>query len=248
ELTNASAIGWQANAAGNRFGIGHSGGGLYFFRTTANPGTLNGNANYDMLIADSGNVGIGTISPESKLHLFGRATLVSPFRGLTIDQTRTSISDLSGYSFQVRTFFNDSGRQDFIIDSAGKVGIGTADTTFARLVVRDVDGGVGFAIASGGNVVQDRNKSGFVKAMALVKDDGTVIRCFNSNATTDAAIETPPCNIKVTYENDGSYRVDFGFPVSDRFISLTPRTLTDAKTAPIDVTAVVVGTSNQNQV
>lgn len=56
ELTNASAIGWQSNAAGSRFGIGQSTGGLYFFRTASDPGTLASPAVYDMFINDGGNV------------------------------------------------------------------------------------------------------------------------------------------------------------------------------------------------
>jgi hypothetical protein len=71
ELTNASAIGWQANAGGQRFGIGQSTGGLYFFRTTSDPGTTGSPANYDMVITDVGNVGIGITNPETKLHVDG---------------------------------------------------------------------------------------------------------------------------------------------------------------------------------
>lgn len=39
ELENGSAIGWQANEGGNWFGIGHTNGGLFFFRTASDPGT-----------------------------------------------------------------------------------------------------------------------------------------------------------------------------------------------------------------
>jgi hypothetical protein len=56
ELTNASAIGWQANTAGNRFGIGQTNGGLLFFRTASNPGTTGSPAVYDMQITDTGNI------------------------------------------------------------------------------------------------------------------------------------------------------------------------------------------------
>jgi hypothetical protein len=62
ELGNASAIGWQGNAAGNRFGIGQSTGGLYFFRTASNPGTTGSPANYDLQIGDGG-----------ELHAYGNA-------------------------------------------------------------------------------------------------------------------------------------------------------------------------------
>jgi len=58
ELENASAIGWQANAAGQRFGMGHSTGGFYFFRTASDPGTTASPALYDLSITDSGTIGI----------------------------------------------------------------------------------------------------------------------------------------------------------------------------------------------
>lgn len=56
ELTNVSALGWQANAAGNRFGLGQSTGGLYFFRTASDPGTTGSPANYDLQITDNGHL------------------------------------------------------------------------------------------------------------------------------------------------------------------------------------------------
>jgi len=52
ELDNISAIGWRANAAGNRFGLGQTNGGFYFFRTASDPGTFGSPANYDLMIND----------------------------------------------------------------------------------------------------------------------------------------------------------------------------------------------------
>jgi len=76
ELDNASAIGWQANAAGQRFGLGHTGGGLYFFRTNSDPGTTGTPANYDLVINDAGNVGIGTTAlTPSRLTVEGQDAL-----------------------------------------------------------------------------------------------------------------------------------------------------------------------------
>jgi hypothetical protein len=62
ELPNASAIGWQADPGGQRFGIAPTTGGLYFFRTTSNPGTTGSPANFDFEIGDGG-----------ELHAFGNA-------------------------------------------------------------------------------------------------------------------------------------------------------------------------------
>jgi hypothetical protein len=65
ELQNAAAIGWRANPVGNRFGIVHSTGGLYFFHTATELGTTGGAANYDIVINDSGNI----TQPTSKYGL-----------------------------------------------------------------------------------------------------------------------------------------------------------------------------------
>lgn len=54
ELQNATAIAWQANSAGQRFGMGHTNTGFYIFRTTSDPGTAVSPANYDLSISDTG--------------------------------------------------------------------------------------------------------------------------------------------------------------------------------------------------
>ncbi len=55
-MQNASALGWEPNASGQRFGIGQSDGGLYFFRTYAGFGQTIPPANTDLQIADNGSL------------------------------------------------------------------------------------------------------------------------------------------------------------------------------------------------
>ena len=69
-LANGSAFAWNANAAGQRFGMGHSDGGFYIFRTASDPGTIASSALYDFKISDTGNVGIGTNTPSAKLQVY----------------------------------------------------------------------------------------------------------------------------------------------------------------------------------
>jgi hypothetical protein len=83
ELGNGSAIGWQANAAGQRFGIGHTGAGTFFFRTASDPGTTGTPSNYDLVISDSGNIGLGmgtfnsSLFPNHRLRIVGGPTWTS---------------------------------------------------------------------------------------------------------------------------------------------------------------------------
>ena len=62
ELENGAALAWQANTtAGQRFGIGHSDGGFYFFRTKSDPAKTDQPAVYDMTIKDDGTVSVKTL-------------------------------------------------------------------------------------------------------------------------------------------------------------------------------------------
>ncbi len=55
-MQNASAMGWEANTSGQRFGIGQTNGGLYFFRTISSFGSTLTPAQVDVRITDNGNI------------------------------------------------------------------------------------------------------------------------------------------------------------------------------------------------
>ncbi len=80
-LPNGSAIGWASNSAGRRQGIGHTTGGLFFFRTSSSPATAGSPALYDMVVNDKGYVGMGTITPTNQLHVLSSASGVSAVYG-----------------------------------------------------------------------------------------------------------------------------------------------------------------------
>jgi hypothetical protein len=87
----------------------------------------------------------------------------------------------------------------------------------------------GYAMYADGNTGQARDKGGWVKAMAYINTDRSMIRCFNSTLAGSAAT-TVPCGFKPGgVVGEGFNPIDFGFRVDDRFISVTP---TRSGTAP----------------
>jgi hypothetical protein len=80
DLENAAAIGWRTNNAGQRFGLGHTNGGFFIFRTASDPGTNTSTAIYDFAINNTGNIGIGNASPRAKLDVQGSGVIESSIR------------------------------------------------------------------------------------------------------------------------------------------------------------------------
>ena len=71
----------------------------------------------------------------------------------------------------------------------------------------------------GGNAAQNRDKSGYVKAMAFIDANSNVVRCYNgiTGATTGN------CGFTVIQDGFvGRYSIDFGFQVDDRFVAVSP--------------------------
>ena len=132
-LPNAGAVGWAANSAGQRRGLGHNNLGLFFFRTASNPGAATSPAVFDMVITNAGNVGVGTNAPASKLTVNGTVQLLGAGSGIKFPdgsiQTKATSGTINGAGTANRlakfTGPNSFGNSS-ITEVSGKVGIGTA--------------------------------------------------------------------------------------------------------------------------
>jgi len=81
--------------------------------------------------------------------------------------------------------------------------------------------GLGFATDS--NVQQARTAGGWAKALLFVNASQppyTIQRCFNS-ALIGPAATAPPCGFNLTENPNGSFSIDMGFEVDDRFVTAT---------------------------
>ena len=160
-MNNASAIGWRANAGGQRFGIGQSTGGLYFFRTASDPGTTASPTNYNLLVSDIGSVIInpGATPPTAGIALeVNGATLMttggsggkiqfgtpSAETGMTISgNSNNTRADVRFDGSTLKLVAVGSGlvppsTNGIAIKTDGVVGIGTTTPTQGRL---EVNGG-----------------------------------------------------------------------------------------------------------
>ena len=68
-----------------------------------------------------------------------------------------------------------------------------------------------------GNAMQSTTSNGLVKAMVTVFSNGQIVRCYNGITNSS----TGNCGFTITQPLSGVYRIDFGFPVSDRFVSVS---------------------------
>jgi hypothetical protein len=128
ELDNGGALAWNANGAGNRFGIGVTDGGMWFFRTPSDPGNTDHGAVYDLVIDDNGRVGIGGPFPTFPLTLrtFNGYGLVHTNGtvqvGTTVDGGGASIGTLSNHSLRL---FTNNAQASVVLTTAGNLGVGS---------------------------------------------------------------------------------------------------------------------------
>ena len=95
---------------------------------------------------------------------------------------------------------------------------------------------------------------GRITAKALIYFDPSqpagsqIVYCFNS-ALAEPAASTPPCGFNNFHANAGINRIDFGFPVNNRFVQVTAvLTSNDTQLVVANVDNYGAGSNNQVQV
>jgi hypothetical protein len=161
-----------------------------FIKNAATLQTGGFNINGDGFVG--GNFGVGTTNPQSKLSV-----------------------NASGYGFTQTNGIVTIGT--FLSGNSGGW-FGTRSNHPLHLFTGD--GGAQMMLLQNGNIIQNRQNGGMVKAMLYINgnvEPVSILRCYNG--ITGAS--TGSCGFTVSRTSPGFYQVGFGFQVTDRFVLVT---------------------------
>ncbi len=175
---------------------------FYLFDETAGQTRMTIQPNNGAITFPTGNVGIGTLNPQTKLQVQGSGVLES-----TISSTdeRAILSLNSTISGANRVWTLENG----LFGTQGLFGIYDRTAGQGRLTI-DTAGTVGVT----GNAVQSFDKGGWAKALLFVDGGGTILRCYNGVTGNSSS----GCGFIVTHTLPGVYGINLGFPTDGRFV------------------------------
>ena len=163
----------------------------------------------------SGNINVGTPNGEAGVSITNKNRADLRFNDATL---KLAVGTGTGIP---------PSTNGIVITPGGRVGVGTESPTaklhlefggLGATGLRIIDNSAGGrAIDVSGNVRQEPKFSGIVKAMVYVNSDGTIARCYSA----EASVLTSNCGITIR-RNIGSWWIDLGFQVNNRFWSVTP--------------------------
>jgi hypothetical protein len=153
---------------------------------------------FRMSIMPNGFVGIGTTNPNSGLEVRGTGSLTQ--QRITDDTSGNSLVLQGGAGSNMKvTGYN----------------YGTDQAVPLHL---SVDGA---NTVVGGNITQAQARYGLPKATVYLNGDGTILRCYNgiTGATSGG------CGFGSSRPGAGSYLINFGFALANRFVVATPESI-----------------------
>jgi hypothetical protein len=156
-------------------------------------------------VATSGNLGVGTFAPDTRLTVDG-----GPFWTSNSWRASMNLRNASAIAWDA----NPSGQRFGIGQSTGGLYFFRTLSSFGD---QSSPSNLDMRITDAGNITQPRENNGLVKAMIYVNADGSIIRCFNGVTHTSS----PSCGFTVTQTHTGRYNATFPFKVDDRFVSVT---------------------------
>lgn len=210
-----------------------------------------GIANHLFVKRATGNVGIGTPTPSTYNH--GGTNKIVEIQnpaGAVNSQAHAILSTGStgaGSSIGSVTWAvpNTAGAEKRAALVASNIEGSAASSVTSSLTFWTTNAGaIGqrMKITPEGNVTQPITSNGLVKAMIRVDPflpaAQYITRCYNGITNSS----TGNCGFTVTRSSPGNYSVDFGFPINNRFFSVTPGTsrLTASISAPSFNSAFVI--------
>jgi hypothetical protein len=112
-------------------------------------------------------------------------------------------------------------------NAVGVYGVSSSPGGFG-VYARNLAGGR--AIFAEGNVAQDLSSNGMVKAMISVNRSGGIGSCYNAITNSSSG----NCGFVITQPlgDVGVYRINYGFPVANRFVSITCRYFDNGRYGP----------------
>jgi hypothetical protein len=242
--TTAPATKFQVDAAG--YGITQTSGGVTVgsFITTFNGGSgwygtrsnhplnfFTNDSQAQMTLTPTGNFGIGITNPTAKLQVFNSdpaaAGIFSESAGSRAiwgkSTTNSGVFGQSSVSSLTAAGVYGLGTSGGSIGVIGEANFGNAVGVFgvsasaAGVGVYARNNFGGRAIYAEGNISQNLADNGVVKAMIFVNANGTIARCYNSQTNSSSG----PCGFTVANPSSGTYDINFGFQVDNRFILTT---------------------------
>lgn len=191
ELDNAAAIGWRANSAGRRFGMGHTNGGFYFFHTDSDPGNPGGVPHYDLVINDDASVSVNVLHVASGADISERFAVRAdqagqagvaggPLPGTVVSIDRVNPGELvvssSAYDRRVAGIISGAGglRTGMLLGQTGSIANGAHPVALSGRVYGWVDASAG-AVEPGDLLTSSDRPGHAMKVVDHARSQGAIL-------------------------------------------------------------------------